>query len=618
MTFSCNGPRALNFVPPVSRWALALILLPLFSQFAAICLADEPIGIEAEDIPANESIGIDGAPATPTPEPTEPELLQGPFELVPLFRFGGDIQQLSRLDEFAARLTGNPKWHDDTSLTIAEIAAELSGEELKKVTWTTAPRVAEYEIITIVPTLQPDNSEMMIVMALPMTLESFAQMMSTESLPEPDDDGFIVTTEDGGLMILAADDYLILSQMDTSQIPISSVDTEIRRLMLESLQRIRRTPPHSLAVITFEPGRIRNGLKNPFLNGVISALLTDTQRRDDEEELEYRAREIWGKTSTAALDLVFHQIESATWELHFDEPEERIRVSFNVTAVKNSDLDGWINRQREKTGTAIRWLHPESQAFLSVALQLPETLQTSLPLLVSAFAAALQNEEMISAASGQQLRQVMDGIAASATIDCLLQWIPGAEGQHNFAATIPFPKPLDLTSTAIELVTAINDPAWLLACAEIEGWPVHRYSSSGEGNGFPAGMGSETWVAPTDRQLTLLQGNIDSIGVLSSIVRREYEEPEDVATYRRFAVACRFRLCQLIEASFGSIDDDLKKLIPALNRTTSNGVQDQVTILMHTPPHQIRIEATFDQDLPFAGLATYEGLMMMVVEGINL
>ncbi|MCA9065173.1 MAG: hypothetical protein KDA96_19020 [Planctomycetaceae bacterium] len=601
------------------RWVLCICLL--FTCHAG--RADEPIGVDLDDAPPQSA-----APEA-TVETVERELLAGPFEVVPLLRFGSDIEKLERLGKVTERLTAGTDWAKNNELILMDIVESL-GSIKGEVEWTSARRVIEYEMGLVVPAFQPDDSELMVVIAFPATLGSVQKILGEEAFndfSEPDEDGF-VRSQATDILILPGDDYQMVSFMDTSRITPDAVGADLRKMMTGARERIRSSPPTEVVELTLEPRRIRNGLKNPFLKGILAGLLTDTQQRDDEDPLSYRLRETWGKSTASALDLLFNQIESITYTLRFDEQTEAISVSLDITAVEQSDFDSWIDRQRDSVATAIRWLHPQQDAFLSLSLVLPEQFQTMLPLLADAFADALLEEQTVSAGSAKQIRTAAQDMAKSGTLELLLQWIPGTthgletasglEQAHSLAATIPFPEPLDLTSTAIELVSAANDPAWHIAVADIDGWPVHRYQSLGQVAGGLAGV--DTWIAPTDRQITVMQGGPDAAALLASIVKREHDdvgELDDVTRYRRNALACQVRLCQLFLAFYKGNDDAVKQLVPALHHTPIDAVRDNVTVLLHTPPHHVRVEANFDQHVVLTGIQVFEGLFVGLAEGID-
>ncbi|MCA9066142.1 MAG: hypothetical protein KDA96_23905, partial [Planctomycetaceae bacterium] len=366
-----------------------------------------------------------------------------------------------------------------------------------------------------------------------------------------------------------------------------------------------------------EPKRIRNGLKNPFLTSVLSALLTDTQRRDNEDLLSYRLRESWGKSTSAALDVVFNQIESASWVLSFDDQTKRTRLSFNVEAVKGTDLDRCIDLQRDATATGVRWLSPDQRGFLSVSLVLPETFRTMLPLVAEALGDALTAELQVSGASAGELERMAQSLSNSPTFDLLLQWLPGKDGTHCFAATIPFPEPLDITTSTIELISAV-DTGWQMAVTDIDGWPIHRFPGSLP-TAEAAGL-TDTWIAATDQQITLMQGSPDSSVVLSKLVRRDYEEPPDPTLWRRNGIGCRLPLLELFRLlrTDGDIDDDLKAILPAGFDPASPEIHDDVTALLHTSPQHLSLEITFDSDISLLAVSVFHEIFETVTSSLDL
>ncbi|MCA9060669.1 MAG: hypothetical protein KDA85_19290, partial [Planctomycetaceae bacterium] len=523
-----HRPRLVAAVCLIAGWLLSL---------PCHLIADEQTAAdpaEGSEIPLPQPTPGDAAEASPAVEPPEPPY-SGPVELIPLVRIGGMRDDYSRFRNFLDQRTAGEDWKNQIELISMDLFDELESAK-DKTAWICDEPFFEWEVVLLVSALKPTDTKNASIISVPITLDSLKKLSESETWTEPDDDGFVEDTANDTL-VLSTEHGVILGQLNSEW---TQAEPEFRLLMQEAAQRIARKPSSGVMSFAAEPGRIRNGLRNPFLSSVLSALLTNTQQRDEEQSFSYRLRETWGKSAAAGLDLLINQVESAACILDFDDETERTRVSLRINAVKNSKFDRWIDLQQDATATAIRWLNPNAEGFLSVSLVQPEILRTMVPLLSDAFADSLRSSQLISDATVADISRIARSVATAPTFEALLQCLPGENDTWFLAATFPFPEPQEITASTIELVSAIDDPAWQLSAAEIDGWPVHRYPNSIPHIGT-TGL-TDTWIAATDQQITIFQGSVDSAAPLAQLVRRDYEPLPDVSAWRRNGIAGRLEL----------------------------------------------------------------------------
>lgn len=556
------------------------------------------VDVEAEAIAAPKSV-------QPAPDPPVP------VELVPICRLYGTLDGLVRLKDRCVHLAASEKPIQNCELL--EMVASIQ-EELQSNGVTDSDNGKfMLDLFLAVPTNGSTETNFAYGFSYPFGRTELLKMFGND--PEfaatlsAADDGYAAQDE---MHVLVREQRSVFLALES---PMAVADS---RAILNQL--LKDTEAHrSLAVaeLIFEPRKSVHKLRKPFLDAMLAAYNTDLQRRDDEDELAFRFRDVQGKSVASLIDLLLNQLEQVRLALFTDDGTDNVRWDLEIRAVAGSELDGWIQRQEKCRNRVIRGLHPDHAAFLSVSLAIPETLQTLLPALSQPVCDRLVSENVITAGTGRQLNDALRQLTGASSIELLLQTMTNADGEVSVIATIPFAEPAAISAATIEMISYTKDSRWQTNWVEIDGAPVHRMSGIQPGDLLDLNQQpKDLCLVMGERQLVLQVAPPGSTSLLASVVRQDFPEHELAPRLSRSGLSLGFR----VQDSRWLADSDrsgLEELLYGRKLAQDEQPQDQISVAMLHDPHTITLRTTFERDATVAGVTSYLNLVFQLLEQLE-
>lgn len=560
---------------------------------------------------ATTSTDTDDYPRSDDDSPGEQEAApySGPVEILSAGRFEINFKQLRRLSELGHTVVGNSDWGEGGMLMdIVESIDELSSDNA-------AAQPLDELSIEILLATKPNTFELvggfqLMVFSLPV---ADVMVLSEEELPTGSDfdgDGFAVI--DDSTTLLDGGDYCVWVQGGPRQ-------ELAREHMIRALERHQKMPPQKACEYTFEPPQVSQRVRNLLKTMAISGLSTMAQRRDQEAELPFRLREFGVKPLMAATDLLSDQLQSLAYSVHLNSESQQVQIEFCLKAIAGSQFEHWLLRQSEARNRTSKFLHPDHDTVCSMCLALPDVVRTCLPLLSKAALEACVAEGLLSRSSADQCQVSLQDMSDRGVIELLLQVIPVDDGAFDIALTQPLPQQNDLTAAAIELVSA-NADAWITAFTDIDGWPVHKAADVfGMQGRLDSGIlwPSDLLFCATDAALHMQLTQPEGSGVLSSIVRHEFEELPDRPAVGSSPVYLRANCQQWLQRldERSSSQDYFPDV--AAGRGQSTGRSD-VIVVGTAAAGELRLTAKFEHDASAFGISLFEVLFTNIFEYLDL
>jgi len=529
----------------------------------------------------------------------------GSVELMKYARFESDLTRLRELELQITRLLGSSDWADEDMLF--SFLEEIDLEGIVAASEGFTPRVV-YDLYLTVPLSGSDDYSMAVVCALPRSAFSDEGLgLDIEAL-KPDADGFAASPDDEEVMFLFGDETIFLMSIEDHLL------TDKRQLLLDAREDFIRNPPRDAFSMSLTPQDIRASLRKPFVDQIVATLSAAVQKRDQEDELQFRAREFWGKSVAKFIDMIANQVESIRYSLNFRSADAGIEITLKVKVRKNSRLDSWLNEQSRGRSGVVRYLHPAATCSGMINIALPEVWKETWPPLAAAAADALHDAGLISSSAAYEMSSTVSNIVAWGRLELLVQFVPDGKGSYCCMICTPLRDSPDFSNAAIELVSLVEDDSLQVTHTEIDGWPLHQIS--GEMTGFLPGADTIQMIVTGDAVMISL-GPPTVTQLMESVVRRDFESPAESDHWRRRGFAMQTDVISLMQILDVSDDEDYRQYVMGQLDPQTVATSDNIQVLMHQEPQLLEISATFDNFAsPFA-LRVYSGFLQMLLEGAD-
>jgi hypothetical protein len=539
---------------------------------------------------------------------TEEEVREtGPVELLFLFSVRSDFRKLLTLGDEVSQTVGSSEWQSDDLLF-----SLVNAIDLRKFVQAQqdAPCLIQYDIYLTVPVSGSEDYSQAVVIAAPVTLLADEEAMGIDiTKAEPDGEGF-------ALLQVDQEHFLMLKDGDMAfMIYIEDgVYADERTLLSQTRERFLRNPPTHACEVFASPQRIRRSLRQPFADMAIASLSAVIQRRDSEDELTFRGREVWGKSIAELIDLIANQLESVRYSVDPRTAQQGVEITLAIEAVKDSAFAAWLKRQRNARSSTIRYLHPAASCSCLMNFALPEVLQQTLPAFAEAAVRKLREASLVSASAASEISSAVQNLASRGRFELLLQFVPDGAGRQSIIACIPLYDSPDFSNAAIELVSLVQQEGVVVAAQDISGFPVHQYPMDA-GQLLPHADLAQ-FVA-TDNALMLFVGPADAAPLLSEVVRTDFDKHPDSDLWHRKGFVAQTSLTSLLRILEVGDDDDFRSTYVGNLDESVISRHDTISLVMQHDDTEVELSATFDQFASAVGIAAFSGTFTAALEGFE-
>lgn len=342
----------------------------------------------------------------------------------------------------------------------------------------------------------------------------------------------------GGEQVVKTDKYFgFLDVSDEIQLENSN---QITRQLIDYVVNSES----ELLTIESYPAVIGRSLLKNQLTGYRAVLDTAAQRQDDESDLDYSWRSLASGHLGKLVELFFRDAEKVTFKASNRDLANPFIFEVAVDCRKKSELLAYFQEMKRRRNRSLSWLHPNANAFATVALALPEQIQKQILTAGTVTAASFRDEAGLSVQAVGQTEGVFRGIAESGAFEILLQQIPFDAESECYVGVVPLASGSVFDS---ELVQLVSDQDSLTTITEIDGWPV--YLAEGW-LGLDLGEGWVPCVVATDSMLSLVvfreADQEKGLALTAELIRREFSPARRGVRYANAILAAEFSLSDVV------------------------------------------------------------------------
>ena len=506
-------------------------------------------------------------------------------ELISVASLTAELKQFQQSREHAVRILGE----DISDLELYEALEELGHPAADS----GFPTTALFEVYITKSTLTSELGSGM-DMVYPGGKNELLKIISDDDtkLTELQDDVLVVDDE---LTVVLGDGRFAIPLVENEQ----RGDAQFSRLR-KLMDDVARHRSHKMLSISSRPSEIGRSTLKPLIDGLRATLLTQAQRRDDDDEFSDATRSLQQHSLVGLLDSFFNDCEEFEYSLNYDDADNTTDLQIRMVAKKKSETNRFIGQFASVRNRTLSWLHPDSAAFVSFSVPLPDLVTDALPKIMSEGFLAVESElnltdHLIDPA-------VVEQFAGKKQFDAVLQAIPTDERTAHILV-LPLESANSLESTWLKLVSASGDIGVQLNVGEVGGWPLHAFY---EDNDFWAQLTSSPdaafYCVMTDQCVAFLAGTADDISLFEQIVTRDFEPSERNNRFRQAAFAASIPTTFLNSLSLLELPTSIR------HRITENGlsaIDDDITVTLHAEPQTLVLNARFDADAFVSAMTAY-------------
>lgn len=560
------------------RWTIVLLTPCLFTTGHVTADEDLPAGTPNEEFERRVE---------------QQQSAKIPVDLIPVVSLKGDLRSLLKAKEYVKEL----QVEGATDATMFELV-EFT-DELPSLPDQTEPRTTRIEAYLASAKLGGDIS-MAMDLILPGDKQALLDVLGGDAETEivQQDEGVVMM---GGIPCVATERYFGIPQMDDEH---RNSDNEIERLqkLLRETEEERLTKTMSISSRPKEIGRSQIG---PILQAYRATLLTQAQRRDEEDDGPYLARSVLQKSMVALFDLLFQEVEQLEYSYTFAENDKSSDIQMRVETTKGSAASRYIRSLQKKRNRSLGWLHPKQQLFASASLPIPELLRKSLPDLSRLVLTALHEQLPQTSGPNPVFERVLRQFVEEERFEFLCQTIPVSDDAMATFVVIPLTSASSLESATIQLINATESSSFELNIGDAGGWPVHAFSDGPE---FLSDITDEEeflWVLTDDCLVISFGGDNleDWLSMLEEIVTRDFEPPPEAERFSRVSVALQTTALHLGKTGLIELPKVLEQRVIEDSTTV---LDDSILVTLQPEGDAVSLKATFQRDAIAPSIITFE------------